>query len=316
LAAALVLLFLPACRTTGSKPAVREVRQGGFRYINPLLECENFSASGFRELRPFLRKIEAAVAGVLRSQRATHVSIYFRDLNNGPWFGIHEDEQFSPASLLKVPILMTLLHQAETRPELLSLELPYVSADGDENVNQHHKPAEEVELGKSYPVDELLRRMIVYSENNARPLLLKVLDTDEFLRLLDRLGIAVPMKEGVFPDDYMDIKDYASFFRILYNATYLRKENSEKALAILAQSDFREGLVADLPPDVLVAHKFGERRHNNLNQLHDCGIVYFPGHPYLLGVMTRGKKFDELARVIAELSRLVYDEVNRQYGRP
>jgi hypothetical protein len=107
---------------------------------------------------------------------------------------------------------------------------------------------------------------------------------------------------------------YASFFRVLYNASYLGKQLSEWALATLAQSEFREGIVAGVPPAVPVAHKFGEHKDVATGevQLHDCGIVYVPEHPYLLCVMTRGASFEHLDDAIASTSRLIFAQVAGQ----
>ena len=54
-----------------------------------------------------------------------------------------------------------------------------------------------------------------------------------------------------------------------------------------------------------VAHKTGEITA----LLHDAAIVYPPGrNPYVLVILTRGlPEHDSLARLTADLSRLVYD---------
>jgi beta-lactamase class A len=124
------------------------------------------------------------------------------------------------------------------------------------------------------------------------------------------LGITVPGVRGT--EDYMSVSDYAAFFRILYNASYLSKDDSQKALDLLTKVDFADGLRAGVPKDVPVANKFGERQIGTSQQLHDCGIVYFKDHPYLLCIMSRGSDFNKLASSIKDVSRLVYGEVQKQ----
>src|SRR5690606_549510 len=111
--------------------------------------------------------------------------------------------------------------------------------------------------------------------------------------------------------DILSVKDYSAFFRILYNATYLSKEMSEKALSIMARSDFDIGITAGVPNNIHVSNKFGERGFVNHyeKQFHDCGIVYYPGSPYLLCVMTKGSNFETQIKIIAEVSALVYKNV-------
>ena len=53
-------------------------------------------------------------------------------------------------------------------------------------------------------------------------------------------------------------------------------------------------------------------RKNGERQLHDCGIVYYSNHPYLLCVMTKDKTIENLADAIKDISHLVYEEINKQ----
>ena len=82
--------------------------------------------------------------------------------------------------------------------------------------------------------------------------------------------------------------------------------------------EFKEALVAGVPPGITVAHKYGERSFSDspIRQLHDCGIVYFKPEPYILCVMTRGTDTLELAKVIGDVSRLVFTEVSAQQAKP
>jgi len=165
--------------------------------------------------------------------------------------------------------------------------------------------------GSNYSIDEVIYRMIVYSDNDAKDLLLANLDGRILARTYSDLTVNGPTI--IKTDDFITVKDYATFFRVLFNASYLSQNLSEKALKILSETDFKDGLVSGVPPSVKVAHKFGEREFLDRKQLHDCGIIYYPSHPYLLCVMTRGDNLASLAKNIADISRLVYDEVDRQF---
>jgi beta-lactamase class A len=111
-------------------------------------------------------------------------------------------------------------------------------------------------------------------------------------------------------------REYSVLYRALYNGTYLSRHLSEEALELLSNSTFRSGLVAGVPPEIPVAHKFGVRdaadnplEGSAYEELHDCGIVYYPDHPYFLCIMTRGENFADLEAVIAGLSKTTWDEV-------
>lgn len=295
-----------------------EIREGGYKYINPLLECEvTPDKTKWKEIRPFKHKVQKLIDGRINSRKATHISVYFRDLNNGPYFGINENEEFSPASLLKLPILITYLKLAEANPQLLGRKIKNDKRH-DTNRIENIRASKAIEKGKTYTVDELLYMMIVYSDNNANDLILGSIDARLFDAPFIDLGIEIP---GIRKqEDFMSVKAYASFFRVLFNASYLSREMSEKALGYLTLVEFREGLVAGVPSNVAVAHKFGERRildldkkdKKDIKELHDCGIIYYPSHPYLLCVMTRGSDFENLIDNISDISRFVYGEIDQQ----
>jgi len=286
-----------------------EFHEGQFEFVNPLLECQDRSGESSRELVPFKTKLEELAESGMKSRAISSVSVYFRDLNNGPWFGINEKELFIPASLLKVPIMMAYLKEAQTDPQLLKKKITYSGENYQDNDREYIRAAVEAEFGKTYTVEDLLYLMIVYSDNNAT-LLLSNSGWAITKKVYDTMGLPLP---SLVKDDYaIPVKTYASFFRILFNASYLNKEMSNMALDMLASVDFHRGLSAGVPAAIKVAHKFGEREVGDQKQFHDCGIVYYPNHPYLLCVMTRGADIEKLVPVVEDISRLTYEEVDRQ----
>lgn len=287
-----------------------EKHEGQYEFINPLLECEGSEDLISGELVSFKHKITDLVNKEMESKKAVSIAVYFRDLNDGPWFGIDEKEPFSPGSLLKVPIMMGFFKKAESDPAILTKQLKY-----DKKLSpwpQFIKPASEMEIGKSYTIEELIYRMIVYSDNEAL-LLLSSYDNGEIIKTVYRdLNIQYPADGQPYN---ITIRKYTSFFRILFNASYLNKDMSNKALRILADVDFNAGLVAGVPSNIPVAHKFGEQERNGQKQFHDCGTVYYPKNPYLLCAMARGDNFDDLISSIRDISRLAYEEVDKQVSK-
>ncbi len=293
-----------------SESKMSELRSGGYKFINPLLECDNFSPPNDASFAKMRGEIESYISNVKGEGKASHVSVYYRDLNNGPSFGINIRDNYSPASLLKVPVMMAALKRAEEDPSFLKKKLLFDRHLDD--VSPNILDTGLVQMGKSYTVEELIFKMIAYSDNDAKNLILINLPPNSIEKTLVDVGLVVPdMANQV---DIMSVKDYASFFRMLYNATYLSRSMSEKALQILAAADFVKGIVAGVPAGTVVAHKFGERAFvdNDIKQLHDCGVVYAPSGPYLICVMTRGTSFDALDDVIAGASEIIYKNLHAQ----
>ncbi len=298
----------PANPVTAQTSTMGETRAGGYKFINPLLECDNFDPSGLNTCLQMEGEVKNFIQQVINDKRATHVSVYFRDLNNGPWMGINENEDYSPASLLKVPVMIAVLKRAESSPAFLKQRIRYVHRM-ENNVTANFNDSLQIKLGNSYTVEDLLNRMIEFSDNEAKELLFAEVGESQFVKVLNDLGVSIDgVKAG---DDFMSVRTYSSFFRILYNATYLSKEMSEKALGILSKTNFDIGIKAGLPVGTILSHKFGERaiQGGAMRQLHDCGIVYKGHTPYLICIMTRGNDFNTQAEVIAEISKLVYRNV-------
>lgn len=293
------------------------LREGQEKLINHLLACEIADKKEFKEFRPFEKKIQEFIAQKTDGGKASAMAVYFRALNSGRWVAVNENTAFEPASLLKVPIVIAYYQLAKSNPSILTKKILFPGKVDDEFVS-NITSSKTLKAGSAYTVAELLEYMIIYSDNDARTLLVQNMDQDALYKIFTDLGITLSkdVKGLNTSDATMSAKTYASFFRVLYSATYLDKIFSEKALELLTRTEFTQGLVAGVPSHITVAHKFGERasRENTQSaitrELHDCGIVYYPEHPYLLCVMTQGHDFTQLANVIAGLSRLVYTEAD------
>ena len=292
--------------------ASKQVRQmGSYKYINPLLECEVAEGSIDARKENFHYDLEKLVTEMKEEQSLTDVAVYFRDLNNGPAFGINQEQGFFPASLLKVPLMIAYFHWAEQNPSVLKRSVSF-DVPKDFGITPTILPRESLEVGAEYTIEELIERMIRFSDNQALYLLSIRLPEQELRSLFSISGASNKILSDAGAK--LTVKEYAGFFRILFNSSYLSRENSEKALALLSATEYNDALPAGVPAGITVAHKFGEAGTGNVErQLHDCGIVYFPDHPYLACVMTRGKSTDELKQAIADISRFIYQKIDEQY---
>lgn len=295
--------------------STQQIRQGGYQFINPLLECE-IVENLFPEYQPFEDETKNKIFESLKNKDNNSYAVYFRNLNNGPWFGINEKEKFMPASLLKVPLMIAYYKEAESDPDILNRSIVFDKKESL-GISQDIEPSQKLEDQKTYSIRELIEHMIIYSDNEATRILLDNIPADHINKIYDDLGVELPISK--WPDnDYMSVKGYASFFRILYNAAYLNRDMSEKALGLLAASEYKGALIAGVGPGIPVSHKFGEYGIDKSNpenpyELHDCGIVYYPGYPYLICVMTRGKSIEENEKTIAQISSIVYLEIAKRY---
>jgi beta-lactamase class A len=307
----------------GDNEELTAATAGEFRFIRPLpVRRPSEKTRVSRELKPFRYMVDAFIQRKVSAGEASTISVFFRDLTGGHRFGIREQEPFAPEGLLKLPLMVAYFKWAESDPLVLRRKILYTGNE-EENDLQRTKAARPLEKGRSYTIDDLILRMIAYDDIDAHALLTANLPPG----YLDRIYKDIYTNyDPARKDDVVTLSAYASFFRVLYNASYLNKQMSEKALRYLSRSAFRDGIVAGIPSNVDCAIKFGERTiradagrdsgERVMKQLHEFGIIYYPNRPYLMGVMARGDDPGKLANVMREVTTLIYEEVDRQLRLP
>lgn len=280
-------------------------RADGFTHVGPLLFSEPTCPSPrFEGLRHAISVLDDS----LRSEQViTSMSVHVRDFRRGEWTVHNAGERFDPGSLLKVPLMMCYMAMAQEDPALL--KRTYRCEDADASVPQYSAfPDVHATPGGSYTVEQLLDLSVIHSDNRATVMLLRHMSPERYVRFFTDLGLPPPDWGGQrYP---LGVVEFSVFMKALYNASVLGPIVSEHVLDMLTRSSFREGLVAGLPPDVEVAHKFGEAGDPSERQLHESGIVYLQGHPYLISVMTRGGDTRRLAGAIAAVARLVHTHMS------
>lgn len=283
------------------------------------MSCEVASKDSFTELKPLQSQIESMVGEAQKNKEIIKGSVYLRLLNSGRWLGINEDDKYTPASLMKVLIMIGYLKFAETDSLVLSQSLIY-NGPRDKIERIEDQIIHNLKKGREYTIEELIRVMIQYSDNEAMYMLVDNLTQGIFRTLREIYSdLNIPFSDSLNEKDLenMSVKTYSMIFRVLYGSTYLNLEMSNKALQLLSKTDFDEGIIEGVKgTNLLVAHKFGSRTVPAQNgsaiqkELHDCGIVYYPQHPYLLCVMTKGDNYSTLEKLIQRISLTAYQGVS------
>lgn len=296
---------------------IEPIRQEGnkYQFINPLLACDLPESIDFDEYTTLEGHIKTLIAKEKDTGEASEVSVYVKELTRGRWVGIDENIQYNPASLMKVVLMIAYFKDAKGHPEVLTKKLTYTQALANIVAKLPFEATSSVLVGESYSVDELIKKMIISSDNNATYTLLDNLNQTSLSEVFTDLGLPDP--NATTQTYKMSAKDYSLFFRVLYNATYLGRTYSERALGLLTQATFKNGLSGGVPEGTTIAHKYGVREITTAAgdiqtaELHDCGIVYAPNHPYFLCVMTRGTVLSHVEKVVADLSSLVYADLGK-----
>ena len=307
------LLLATVVYATPAPARSLRITDSQYPLLSPLLLCNVNEQKSPNEDVALAKVIGNYVKKQTSAGVVDDMSVYVIDYQNGKWAGVNENDRYDPASMLKVPVMIAFYQAAERQPSALSEKIKF---NGDtQNSNEYFKSPNGIQPGTFYTTDQMIDSMIINSDNTAALLLERDLALSTLSEVFTDLGLPVP-QDG--PNvQYLSAKLYAYFFRILYNGTYLDRELSQKALSLLSQTTFTAGIRTGVPSDTTVAHKFGERSvyatDGSLQgrELHDCGIVYKTGSPYLICIMSRSKatSFDAMAKNIADLSGLVYQNI-------
>ncbi len=222
-----------------------------------------------------------------------NVSIYFEALSTGANISINKDEEFYPASLLKVPLIMAVTKKIEQGTWRWDTELELTEADKNRSFGTlWQEPA-----GTHLTIEALAKELLTHSDNTAYFVLLNNIDPSEILKVQRYLGI----QDFISNNLEISAKKYVPILRSLFSATYLSVENSEKILKWMSESDFTNYLAGGVPTTTRFSHKIGieEERQSYI----DAGIVYLENRPYILIVMVKGfdgNKADSLMRFISQ----------------
>ncbi len=233
-------------------------------------------------------------------------NLYFEYLPTGTSIRISGDEQLVAASLMKVPAAMDM-YKAN---ELGRLNIDNKVALEPSWLNKEYGTLYQKGAGYQISPRNAAEIMLEQSDNTALAVVGnaikgKLADAESSINYLD-LDMTVNGDGSIS----MNARGYSSIFKCLYFSCYNSKEDSQKMLEQLTKSKFTSRIPAGVTDkSIKIAHKIGTNFNNNQN---DCGIVYYPKNNYLICVLIPGAESETTDQHIANISKLVYDYINKQ----
>ncbi len=281
-----------------------------YPFTNKTIDCTLIDTQ-YSHTKYLDSKIQEIIDEEQDAGHITQASVFYRDLNTRQWFGINEDVNFFAASLLKLPIAMVYFKLADIDEQLLNQKLTIPKEEVDVNLGQFFKPTQIFKNDTQYTIQELIRGMLIHSDNTPLTTLNTYINLSIRGEILHDLGIQFRDNNLNEPIPEIDVKIYANILRQLYNSSYLNIQYSNMLLDYLSQTTFSEGIVAGVPHNITVSHKFGqaslEDGYGGTRQvLHDCGIIYRPERPYIICIMTEGYDYNQLTNVIKRITEASY----------
>jgi beta-lactamase class A len=228
-----------------------------------------------------------------------NVSVYFEFLNTGANIVIGKDAEFFPASLLKVPVAMAVAKKIESGGLKWSDEIMLLDADKNKDFgNLWQAPS-----GSSFTVEELVKQVLIDSDNTAHFMLLRNLGSDDLVKVQEHLGLL----DFFDKNGKISAKKYSPILHSLYSASYLTTQDSEKILQWMAESRFKDYRAVNIPESVKFANKIGVSDDKKVYL--DAGIVYQPDRPYALIIMVNDYDSAKAKEIIQDIGQRTYSYI-------
>ena len=224
-------------------------------------------------------------------------------------FYFNREEVFPSASIIKVPILIEGLRQAEVGKINLNEMLPIRDRVGGSGVLQALADI-------SLTVKDLLTLMITVSDNTATNMIIDLLGMDAINQSMKEFGL----EKTVLKRKMMDFAaierglnnvtcpaDIITCLKVINEGSYLSENSRRHALEILHFQQFHDKLPAMIDTEkIFVAGKTGSLP----NVENDCAIFKYRGKTaYVVVLMDQLENAFSGRRVISRIGKYVYDDL-------
>ena len=250
-----------------------------------------------RDVRSLARNLPAATA------------LDVQDLNTGYTAGFNARKSMPAASTIKLPVMVAVFEQLETGLFDLNRRVTLEPQDKDAGSGDLCDARD----GSTYPVSELIDKMIDVSDNTATNMLIRLVGRRRINTDMEGLGLATTHLLGDVRTDAWSIRatlrtspaDLVHLLSLMAKGELVDQWSSNEMIAILEADRYNTLLPQPLPADIPIAHKTG----SFFDTLNDAGIVYASDAPYVIAVMTTALPSQDLGRqFIHRVSRLAYSD--------
>lgn len=236
------------------------------------------------------------------SKQQGKYGLYYKSLVTGQKFGISEKDPFIAASTTKLPMNLLLYRKVAAGEIDLQQKLIYLQEDFEAGTGIIQASP----YGTEYTVRETAKLSIVCSDNCGINMIIRLLGIENIRKYMQDLGGTIYYERGHRSCPY----DLALYAEELYRFYQQNPEVAGILMEDLQNTQWNDRINKLLPEDVKVPHKIG----NYPGVYNDVGIV-FASEPYVLAVMSDGVSQDAALDVIAQLSKMIYDAVEKPQNK-
>ena len=245
---------------------------------------------------------------LMNAYPAIKPAIYVWEYDKGQYVDINSTEQYSAASIIKLPVLVRMFKSIEAKQMTIYDDMiltNYYKSAGSGDLQYAH-------AGSKYTLDALAKTMIQDSDNSATNMIMSKLGGMDDVNIgLRDWGISKTYVRTWLPDlkgtNKTTAQDMAKILYNLDNPGFLNINSREYIIDYMSHVKNNKLIAAGLPTGAMLIHKTGDIG----KMLGDAGIVYAPnGKKYIIVILAnrpynspQGKDF------IVKASSLIYKSI-------
>lgn len=243
--------------------------------------------------QPQTSEIENEIIQLTKSLKGSY-GVYVYNLT-GKWeYGVNQNETFPAASLIKLPVFLSLYQEVEAGR--IDLETKYTLKNSDKQKgagNMQYKPA-----GTVFTYRQMAELMGKQSDNTAFYVFQRILSDAKIQATIDNLG----MTKTSLKENETSPADIGLFFRKLYAGSIVSREHREEILDYLTETFEETRIPAGVPEGTRVAHKIG----TEIGSISDAGIV-FSQKPFILVIISKNVLEKEAQEILPKITKAVWE---------
>lgn len=271
-------------------------QRGDFQMVQPVSERQTVAPTSLPTPTPILKKtteILAKVTNITKDLKGSYSFSVF-NLTTKQSYGLSENEVFTAASFMKLPVLLTLYQEVEIGN--LSLETKYTLVQKDKRPGAGSMQYQA--LGTIYTYKQMAQLMGKQSDNTAFMAMRRILSDQKIQKTIETIG----MSKTSLVESETTPADMTLFFRKLYGGSILTREHREEILSFITETIFEDRIPAGIPKGVRVAHKVG----SEVRVFSDAGIVFAP-RPFILVLMSQNALQQEASVVLPKITMEIWE---------
>ncbi len=236
------------------------------------------------------------------------VTMAVENIEGKPYFEHRTDVRVPSASVIKVPILMSLMEKVQANEMSLSEVHRLTNAEKAGGSGVLMNASE----GKMLTIREIAQEMIRTSDNTATNILIRKIGMETINQNLMKWGVTKTRLNRVMMDidavkqgreNYINVLEINALLRMIYDKKVANPILCDEMIGMLKNCEDATTIPSQLPKDLTIAHKTG-----TLAYVRGDAAIVFTTQPFVVSIFVEG--FDKEAtaeKIIGDLAKISWE---------